>query len=769
MTNDNGKIKGDKLKIRAIIYLAILLVFTVAAVIFGLKLPKTNREIAGGDDNFTSQTYYSEDKILYSTTSELRLADGRGKTEKTVDVKTAAKEKFDADIGKISAVYKGKGDSNVYVATMNTETGERYIFGLNSELELVSENVYDGNYDYATVFGGRVYLFARAANYIKIFAYPSDLSGKAIKGHLYSGYDDGNINLELSKGDKILSADGKDGEMTVVTNQGVHRFKADLSGCGYYAAYEDKLAELKEEYPTEKLSVLKRQAEDFVNNEYAFEYNVTFSMRGTVTADGEEYDKSEYYYVSPEVNAFAGSALNQENGYFYVTSSENELYKFRSEDMTKVGFGEELPLEKIDGVTLLGNPVTDNRSLFYDPYGNSAYVIYKTLSEVTKIDLTEEKVEYSVATDFDITSIVAVGGNLSYTYYNSNFSESGKMIVAVFGVDGKIRESLYKTLFIVFIILAAVAFILAVVAALCLLSPKIRGKIGKTFKEMAKSKYVYLTILPSFILLCMFCFYPAIASIGLSFFDYTQDKPTLLWNNFKHYINIFTSKYAAEAFSNMGIFLAADLVFALIPPLIFAFFLTIMASKKYSAVTRTLLFIPGIIPSVTGLLIWKEGIYGFSGVINLIIKSCGGKEIMFLTQNSTAKWATLLMGFPFVGAYLIFYGAMMNISDSYYEAAELEGCGVFKRFIKIDLPLILPQIKYVFVTTFIGSLQNFARTYMIDSKASYGTKTPIHEMYSYMLQGDYGYSAAYATVIFVFLLFATIVNMKMQFGGSKDE
>lgn len=768
MTNDNGKIKGDKLKLWAIIFLAVLMVFTVAAVIFGLKLPKTNREIAGGEDNFTSQTLFSEDKILYSTTKELRLSNSRGKTEKTVDVKNAAKEKFGVDIGKISAVYKEKGSDNVYVAAMNTETDARYVLWLNSELELLSENVYDGNYDSMKAFGGRLYVFSRAANYVKIFAYPSDLSGEAVKGHLYTGYDDGNVNLELSKGDKILSVDGKDGEVVVVTNQGVHKFKADLSGCGYYAAYEDKLAELKEENPSEKLNVLKRRAEDFVNAEYGSEYNVTFSMRGTVTADSEEYDKSEYYYVSPEVNAFAGSAYNAENGYFYVTSSENELYKFRAENVTGVGFGEELPLEKIDGVKLSGNPITENRSMFYDPYENSAYVIYKTLSLVTKIDLTTEKVVYSVATDFDITSIVAAEGNLSYTYYNSNFSESGKMIKAVFAVDGKVRESLYKTLFIVFTVLAFAAFILSVVSWLCIFSPKIREKTGKTFKDMAKSKFVYLAILPSFTLLCMFCFYPAIASIGLSFFDYTQDKPTLLWNNFKHYINIFTSKYAAEAFSNMGIFLAADLVFALLPPLIFAFFLTIMASRKYSAITRTLLFIPGIIPSVTGLLIWKEGIYGFSGVINLIIRSCGGKEIMFLTQNSTARWATLLMGFPFVGAYLIFYGAMMNISDSYYEAAELEGCGVFKRFLKIDLPLILPQIKYVFVTTFIHSLQNFARTYMIDSKASYGTKTPIHEMYSYMLQGDYGYSAAYATVIFVFLLFATIINMKMQFSGGDE-
>ncbi len=616
MTNDNGKIKGDKLKLWAIIFLAVLMVFTVAAVIFGLKLPKTNREIAGGEDNFTSQTLFSEDKILYSTTKELRLSNSRGKTEKTVDVKNAAKEKFGVDIGKISAVYKGKGSDNVYVAAMNTETDARYVLWLNSELELLSENVYDGNYDSMKAFGGRLYVFSRAANYVKIFAYPSDLSGEAVKGHLYTGYDDGNVNLELSKGDKILSVDGKDGEVVVVTNQGVHKFKADLSGCGYYAAYEDKLAELKEKNPSEKLNVLKRRAEDFVNAEYGSEYNATFSMRGTVTADSEEYDKSEYYYVSPEVNAFAGSAYNAENGYFYVTSSENELYKFRAENVTGVGFGEELPLEKIDGVKLSGNPITENRSMFYDPYENSAYVIYKTLSEVTKIDLTTEKVVYSVATDFDITSIVAAEGNLSYTYYNSNFSESGKMIKAVFAVDGKVRESLYKTLFIVFTVLAFAAFILSVVSWLCIFSPKIREKTCKTFKNMAKSKFVYLAILPSFTLLCMFCFYPAIASIGLSFFDYTQDKPTLLWNNFKHYINIFTSKYAAEAFSNMGIFLAADLVFALLPPLIFAFFLTIMASRKYSAITRTLLFIPGIIPSVTGLLIWKEGVYGFSGVIN---------------------------------------------------------------------------------------------------------------------------------------------------------
>lgn len=67
----------------------------------------------------------------------------------------------------------------------------------------------------------------------------------------------------------------------------------------------------------------------------------------------------------------------------------------------------------------------------------------------------------------------------------------------------------------------------------------------------------------------------------------------MIWNNFKNYAEIFAGAYAAEAFRNMGIFLVADIVLALVPPVLFAFFLTVMRNKGYSSLTRMLLFIPG--------------------------------------------------------------------------------------------------------------------------------------------------------------------------------
>ena len=135
--------------------------------------------------------------------------------------------------------------------------------------------------------------------------------------------------------------------------------------------------------------------------------------------------------------------------------------------------------------------------------------------------------------------------------------------------------------------------------------------------------------------------------------------------------------------------------------------------------------------------------------------------ISFLAQSSTAKWSLLLVGFPYVGSYLIFYGGMMNIPSSYYEACELEGVGPWKRFVRIDIPLVFPQLKYVFVCSIINSMQNFARVQSITNGA-YDTNVPVLEMYDQIMDGNYGKASAIASIIFVLLFFATYFTMKQK-------
>jgi multiple sugar transport system permease protein len=264
--------------------------------------------------------------------------------------------------------------------------------------------------------------------------------------------------------------------------------------------------------------------------------------------------------------------------------------------------------------------------------------------------------------------------------------------------------------------------------------------------------------------LTLFCYYPGIAAIFTSFFDYKAGiSDVKTWNYFANYQQIFANPNSLRHFGNMVLFLFSDVLLALIPPLIFAFFLTLMRSKKLSGILRTLLFIPGIIPGIASLLIWKIGIYGDYGFINLIVKAFGGDPVMFFVPDDYTNMLWLiLMGFPFVGSYLIFYGAMMNIPSSYYEAAELDGISVFKRFIKIDIPLCLPQIKYVLIMTVIASIQNFSRVYITMGRTNNVISTPIVEMYMLMngSERNYGLASAYATILFVILFGLTYISLK---------
>jgi ABC-type sugar transport system permease subunit len=173
------------------------------------------------------------------------------------------------------------------------------------------------------------------------------------------------------------------------------------------------------------------------------------------------------------------------------------------------------------------------------------------------------------------------------------------------------------------------------------------------------------------------------------------------------------------------------------------------------------MFLPGIIPSMAGMMLWKQGIFAADGgVLNQIVEFFGGKPVNWLINEQWSRWSLLFMGFPFVGGYLIFYGGMINIPGEYHEAGRLEGLGAWKRLFCIDIPLIMPQIKYIFVMTIIDSVQNYSRTYVMKSS---GTKTLAEGLYRAMQdQTDYGLSSAYAMLIFACLFMAIAANFKMQ-------
>lgn len=720
----------SKSKLWMFIFAGLLVVSIALAVWMATLMPK-ERTYEAPSGNIIDVVPLESSGWLYATSDGtlVKMADNDNVGD-TYNVVQRAEEKYGMKPGILRKFYK-EDDSNYlwFFTSYLDEEGNSSSYLFQAELkggdvELITYTPFEGNLDNIFLVENQGYLYVAT-------------SGKQV-AELFK-FDVTNIEAGIIQNTYLYDCakDGKQVKLTAVRMpNGIYSFESD--GKYLYILYNAGMI---------------RVATDFGDVTYE-------SKNSSYKVDSLDTDK----YISfglAGVSA-SGGALVEETGTLYVTARNAYLYSLKLSDIDSLEVGDDLKCETVTDVYFDTIPA-ENVAIWYEEATGVGYVLHDSSSKVTKVNFKTGEVDFNFDLEFNILKIIQgeTEDDIFYIYKNVNKTgEAEKAILSYINVNSRRNDTLITVGFyaaMTLVLISAVTFIV-----LARIVRKRRQEYAlKVIKQMWRQKKIYLALLPSLILLIMFCYYEAIASIALSFFDYSVENPTMIWNNFENYKQVFFSKDTAEAFLNLVIFLVFDLATAIIPPLLFAFFLTVMKSERLSNITRTLLFVSHVVPSVAGMLIWKTGIYGGNGVLNTIIEWFGGEPIAFLGQTEYAKWAILMIGFPFIGSYLIFYGGMMNISRSYYEAAELDGIGIWRRFFSIDIPLIMPQLKYVFITSFIHSLQNFQRTYMITG-GSFGTKTPIHLMYQNMVNGEYGQASAFATVIFILLFGATYVNLRKQ-------
>ena len=173
------------------------------------------------------------------------------------------------------------------------------------------------------------------------------------------------------------------------------------------------------------------------------------------------------------------------------------------------------------------------------------------------------------------------------------------------------------------------------------------------------------------------------------------------------------------------------------------------------------MYIPGLIPTIAAMLMWRYGIYGINpdGALNIIIKFFGGEPIPFLGHSDYAIWSILFIGFPWVGGFLLFYGALMTVPTEVYDALELEGCGLVKRFFVIDLPFIMGQVKYVSIGAIIAGVKSVGRI-MATTEGLRGTMTLMYKLYDYLQADRLGMASTIAVIMVVLLAGISLARVR---------
>lgn len=332
-------------------------------------------------------------------------------------------------------------------------------------------------------------------------------------------------------------------------------------------------------------------------------------------------------------------------------------------------------------------------------------------------------------------------------------------------------NALFSVLRWVFLALAVVMLALAILLFLCIRKER-RLKLKKGtvsfFKAIWRDRAIYLSLLIPFGLLITFYYIPTFLGFSISFLDYVPGVKSNFMG-FQYFVEVLRSTDFWDSVGTMMIFLLADLAKALIPPFIIAELLITVKLKRFSLWVRILLFIPGILPGVAATLVWSQGVFGSSeyGLVNAFVKVFAPSFTGLNWINNSSYLVRILsivcFGFPWVGAYLIFFGALGGINTSIFEAAKLDGCPWITRVFKLDIPLILSQFKYVLITTFISSVQNYGTLYILYGTGTGDTlRTPALMMYSEIALGNYNTASVMGMFLFIFLAVVTVLNFRSQ-------
>jgi len=294
---------------------------------------------------------------------------------------------------------------------------------------------------------------------------------------------------------------------------------------------------------------------------------------------------------------------------------------------------------------------------------------------------------------------------------------------------------------------------------------------------------LYFLILPSLLLVCTFAYFPAASAIYHSFFDWAggETKQLIGFDNFKRALS---DKDLWSSFKTVSILIVFNL-FKMIPSIMMAVLIHRVKSDRWQYLYRVMLVVPMIVPSLVTLFIWKFFFDPNMGVLNNILDFTGIKSLLvyfdhvfgwnLFFENAPIGWLSqpglilpslFIWGFPWIGAVgvLIYLAGLQSIGQEIYEAAELDGVGPFKKFIYIELPLILTQVRLSLVLLVIGTLQGYGLQLLLLGEAGgAGGRGMVPGLWMYnkaFVAGEFGYACAVGMILFVFILLLTFLNNK---------
>ncbi|MPY30105.1 sugar ABC transporter permease [Streptomyces adustus] len=275
---------------------------------------------------------------------------------------------------------------------------------------------------------------------------------------------------------------------------------------------------------------------------------------------------------------------------------------------------------------------------------------------------------------------------------------------------------------------------------------------GRLRRQIADNALAYAFLAGGILCFAYFSWYPLVRGITLSFQqDNLVTDPE--WVGLTNYRHLFADPLFWTAWRNTAEFTGIALVFGYAVPLVIAVLLNEL--RHFKGFFRIAVYLPVMLPPIVCVMLWQYFYDPGQGLFNTLLRGAHlptsqwvqSPHMAMISLVLVSTWAN--MG----GATLMYLAALQSIPGDLYEAAELDGAGIWARLRHVTLPQMRFVMLVLLLLQIISTMQVFIEPFQLTGFTNPSTITVMTLIYRYAfaVNNDFGLAAAMSVLLFAVL------------------
>ncbi|MEV6984702.1 sugar ABC transporter permease [Sphaerisporangium sp. NPDC051017] len=290
-----------------------------------------------------------------------------------------------------------------------------------------------------------------------------------------------------------------------------------------------------------------------------------------------------------------------------------------------------------------------------------------------------------------------------------------------------------------------------------------RSTTGAVRRGVRRNLTAYGFLCAALICFAFFSWYPMVREFLLSF-QKTNFVGPPEWVGLENFRTVIDDSAFAPAWINTAAFTGLALIVGYAVPFVAAIVLNELRHAK--AYLRFVVYLPVMLPPAVAVLLFKWFYDPGPGLFNQILDFVHLPGLSWLDSTSTALVSLVLVStwMNLGTGTLIYLAALQSIPGELYEAAELDGAGLFKRVWHVTIPQTKLILLVMLLLQIVATMQVFIEPFLLTGGGpENATVTVAYLMYQYAFSfGNFGGGGALGLMLMIVLMVFSAVYLRVS-------